>query len=113
MGVVCCFNYYKILFLGTLPTTDGDVVTRSACVQTMKDECENPFPVTIKICQGYYIYNLKNTPTNSSYCFGNYNLNKFYTSYQRQRFILLFLTVVEKNNKSTRERNDKPLFPCL
>ncbi|CAC5419093.1 unnamed protein product [Mytilus coruscus] len=69
-GVEKCGTKNPIWLNGTLPTEDDGVVTKSACVQTMNSECENSFLVNIKLCQGYYIYYLRNTTKNSSYCFG-------------------------------------------
>ncbi|XP_076089816.1 oncoprotein-induced transcript 3 protein-like [Mytilus galloprovincialis] len=69
-GVEKCGTKNPIWLNGSLPTGTDDVVTRNTCVQSMNDDCEDSFLVYIKLCQGYFIYYLRNSTKNSSYCFG-------------------------------------------
>lgn len=60
--------------LGTLPTEDDGNVGREACVQTENSMCKESVDLEIRNCGGYYIYFLQETPANSSFCFGLYDL---------------------------------------
>ncbi|XP_052074207.1 oncoprotein-induced transcript 3 protein-like [Mytilus californianus] len=70
-GKMHCGTINPIWLNGTLPTYDDGNVSREACVQTENAICEQSIDIEIRNCGGYYIYFLKETPPNSSFCFGS------------------------------------------
>lgn len=62
---------YIYVIVGTLPAFSDGNMTVEACMQTNQSVCEESVNIVIRNCEGYFVYYLRPTPANSSYCFGN------------------------------------------
>lgn len=60
-----------MVIVGTLPEFSDGNITVEACMQTNLSVCEESVNIVIRNCEGYFVYYLRPTPPNLSYCFGN------------------------------------------
>ncbi|XP_076103007.1 uncharacterized protein LOC143072099 [Mytilus galloprovincialis] len=67
-----CGTWYPIWLNGQLPTTPGQQVRQTVCLQSFTQTCLYSWNVDIKLCAGdFFVYNLRTSKTASSgYCFG-------------------------------------------
>ncbi|CAC5375044.1 unnamed protein product [Mytilus coruscus] len=70
-GIKNCGTINPLWLNGTLPTFVDGNMTALACMQTDNSLCEQISNIVIRNCDGYYVYYLPPSPSNSSYCFGS------------------------------------------
>ncbi|CAC5391220.1 unnamed protein product [Mytilus coruscus] len=71
-GPFHCGTWYPIWLNGQLPTTKGQKVRQTVCMQSFTQKCLYSWNVDIKLCDGhFFVYNLLMSKTAlSGYCFG-------------------------------------------
>ncbi|XP_071151614.1 von Willebrand factor D and EGF domain-containing protein-like, partial [Mytilus edulis] len=70
-GIMNCGTINPLWLNGTLPTFVDGNMTAIACMQTNNSVCEQSYNIVIRNCDGYYVYHLPPSTSNSSYCFGS------------------------------------------
>ncbi|XP_076109570.1 uncharacterized protein LOC143078599 [Mytilus galloprovincialis] len=70
-GIKNCGTINPLWLNGTLPTFVDGNMTAIACMQTNNSVCEQSYNIVIRNCDGYYVYHLPPSTSNSSYCFGS------------------------------------------